>query len=89
MIARCSGWISCICARTAVASSPQPNSILAPVFGVAALIGVLAVFGLAAFNTDGFSPVAFYIAYSGMGPYGLALGAAAWSYQSRTRRQAA
>ncbi|WP_344027172.1 hypothetical protein [Streptomyces luteireticuli] len=65
-------------------------SIMAPVFGVAALTGVvLAVFGLFEFNTGGFSPVVFYIAYSGMGPYGLALGAAAWSYQRRTRRQAA
>ncbi|MEV7021529.1 hypothetical protein [Kitasatospora sp. NPDC093558] len=65
-------------------------AILAPVFGVLALTNVvLMVFGLSHPDTDGFSPFAFYIAYSGMGPYGLALGAAAWSYQRRTRRQAA
>ncbi|MFI5530301.1 hypothetical protein ACIA8O_17350 [Kitasatospora sp. NPDC051853] len=64
--------------------------ILGPVFGVGAVIGVvLSAFGLFTFETDGFSNAAFYIAYSGMGPYGLALGAAAWSYQRRTRRRAA
>lgn len=65
-------------------------SILAPVFGVGALMGVvLSALGLFSFETGGFSNIAFYIAYSGMGPYGLALGAAAWSYQRRTRRLAA
>ncbi|WP_052707692.1 hypothetical protein [Streptomyces rubellomurinus] len=62
-------------------------AVLAPVFGVLAPVnGVLAVLGLSHPNTAGFSPFAFTIAYGGFGPFGLALGAAAWSYQRRTGR---
>ncbi|MGA5817594.1 hypothetical protein ACPC54_07005 [Kitasatospora sp. NPDC094028] len=63
-------------------------AVLAPVFGVLAPVnGVLALLGLSHPATDGFSPFAFSIAYAGMGPFGLALGAAAWSYQRRTGRR--
>ncbi|MGW6706033.1 hypothetical protein ACWGDE_14245 [Streptomyces sp. NPDC054956] len=59
---------------------------LAPVFGVIAPVtAVLTAFGAAHPNTGGFAPVIFLVAYGGFGSYGLALGAAAWSYQRRTR----